>query len=246
MNRYTEYDPLAWLYDRHWGSDAVRRFLPIIEKLVLANLPPEACILDLCCGTGQLAQALSERGYQVTGIDASAEMIHHAKSNAPKASFIVEDARNFHLPPIYHAVLSTYDSLNHIPSLEELTQVFSSVTACLQSEGVFLFDMNMEEGYRARWRGSWGMVRESYAFIVHAVFDESEKLAKFITTVFRPAGELWHRSDFTLSQRCYAEDEIKSALEAAGFAEIQVYDAQRDFGLSGEVGRAFFLARKRG
>lgn len=123
MTRYAEYDAFAWTYNRYWGRDAVQRFLPVLEKLVLPHLPPDAHVLDLCCGTGQLAQALAERGYQVTGIDGSEEMIRFARINAPNVDFIIEDARQFHLPGTYHAVISTYDSLNHVTSLEELTQV---------------------------------------------------------------------------------------------------------------------------
>jgi len=73
--RYAEYDPFAWIYNRHWGPVAIQRFLPIVEKLVLPHLPTGAHILDLCCGTGQLSHALAERGYQVTGIDGSENMI---------------------------------------------------------------------------------------------------------------------------------------------------------------------------
>ncbi|MDR7586593.1 MAG: methyltransferase domain-containing protein, partial [Armatimonadota bacterium] len=81
--RYAEYDAFAWMYNRYWGQDSVQRFLPVIEKLVLPHLGPHARILDLCCGTGQLAQALAQRGYQVTGIDGSEEMIRYARINAP-------------------------------------------------------------------------------------------------------------------------------------------------------------------
>jgi 2-polyprenyl-3-methyl-5-hydroxy-6-metoxy-1,4-benzoquinol methylase len=104
---YVEYDAFAWIYNRHWGRNSAQRFLPVVEKLVLPHLPPCARILDLCCGTGQLAQALAERGYQVTGIDGSEEMIRHARINGPDVKLTVADAQSFHLPATHHAAVST-------------------------------------------------------------------------------------------------------------------------------------------
>ena len=242
--RYVEYDAFAWVYNRHWGSDSAQRFLPVVQKLVLAHLPPGARILDLCCGTGQLAQALAERGYQVTGIDGSEEMIRHARINGPDVELTVADARSFHIPATHHAAVSTYDSLNHVMRWEELTQVFQNVAACLQEGGLFLFDLNVEEGYRARWRGSFGLVQDDHVCVVRASFDESKKVGQTAITSFRLEDGLWRRSDMTLLQRCYSKKEIESLLEAAGFMDIQAYDAQNDLGWSREVGRVFFLSRK--
>lgn len=73
-----------------------------------------------------------------------------------------------------------------------------------------------------------------------------KKVAQVSITIFRKEGDVWHRLDLTLEQRCYSEQEIRSALEAAGFINIQLYDAQNDLGWSGEIGRTFFLARKFG
>jgi len=71
MPTYSDYDPFAWVYNKHWGDSFTQHALPVLEKLVLPHLPAKARILDLCCGTGQLAQVLIERGYQVTVLDGS-------------------------------------------------------------------------------------------------------------------------------------------------------------------------------
>ncbi len=148
MTRYSDYDPFAWVYNKHWGESFTHLALDVMEKLVLPYLPAKARILDLCCGTGQLAQRLIAHGYQVTGLDGSGEMLRFARENAPAAEFIMDDARSFKVPAVYHAVVSTFDSLNHIMSLKELTSVFHNVYAALQEGGFFFFDLNMEEGYK--------------------------------------------------------------------------------------------------
>lgn len=242
--RYTAYDRFAWCYNRYWGDRFSNQVLPVLERVLLPHLPAQGRILDLCCGTGQLARALAERGYQVTGIDGSEEMLRYARENAPGVQFILADARWLTFPASYDAVISTFDSLNHIMSLEELTQVFRNVHAVLERNGFFLFDLNMEEGYQTRWRGSFAIVEEEHVCIVRARYDPEQKIGQNEITMFRLEGGVWQRSDLTLSQRCYSENEIRAALSEAGFQEIVTYDAEKDLGMRGNVGRTFFLARK--
>lgn len=259
MARYTDYDALAWIYDRHWShfpADA----MPVLESLVLANLRQGAHVLDLCCGTGQLARLLTDRGYRVTGVDGSASMLDFARRNAPEAELLLADARSFTLPSRVDAVLSTYDSLNHVMSLEELGAVFRNVSAVLRDGGQFVFDLNMEEKYGSRWTATTAIIEEDYVCIVQGSYATEQKLARFDATVFvrrdapSPAalhsaeggGDEWQRSDATIWERCYAELEVRTALGDAGFVEIEGFDWRRDLEPTGEAGRTFFLCRKGG
>ena len=244
-DRYSDYDSFAWIYNRHWGSFATR-MVPILEELVLNALSQKARILDVCCGTGQLAHALCVRGFEVTGIDASESMIAVARQNAPDAAFRVDDARDFTIDGEFHAALSTFDSLNHVMSLTELTSVFRNVHGALIGGGVFAFDLNMEEGYRARWRGSHGFVEDDNACIARSSYLPDERIGKTEITIFFRDEDRWERSDVTLLQRCYSEDGILRALESVGFVGGRVHDGARDLGeeLSRFLGRSFFVCRK--
>jgi ubiquinone/menaquinone biosynthesis C-methylase UbiE len=84
MERYSAYDNFAWLYNKEWTAYSEHIF-PVLKDIAGKNLPDGARVLDLCCGTGQLAKILVEKGYRVTGIDGSAEMLRHAEGNAPDA-----------------------------------------------------------------------------------------------------------------------------------------------------------------
>ncbi len=246
MTRYSDYDRFAWVYNKHWGHSFTQLALPILEKLVLLYLPAKASILDLCCGTGQLAQTLIARGYRVTGLDGSEEMLRFARENAPAGEFIVDDARSFKLPNIYHAVVSTFDSLNHIMTLEELTSVFRNVYAALREGGLFLFDLNMEEGFKICWDDFFDIVEDDLVCIVRTSYRPEERIAQFNTTIFY-LQEGWQRSDLMLVQKCYSETEVQSALEVAGFIEIHAYGYNEQWDLeelTGGAERAFFVCRK--
>lgn len=246
MTRYSDYDRFAWVYNKHWGNNFTHTALEVLDKLVFPYVPARARILDLCCGTGQLAEQLLARGYAVTGLDASAEMLRLAHENAPAAEFVLKDARSFTLPPVYHVVVSTFDSLNHMMTLEELTSVFRNVRAALRRGGLFLFDLNMEEGFKVCWNDNFGIVEDDHACIVRTSYRAQEKVARFETTIFR-LEDSWHRSDVTLVQKCYSEAEVRGALQMAGFTSISAYayDEQLHLkALTEGTERGFFVSRK--
>lgn len=243
--RYSHYDSLAWFYDRYWHSRYHQAALPVLEKLLLEDLAPGACVLDLCCGTGYLARILVERGFTVIGIDGSEEMLRYARENVPEAEFRADDARIFELRSPVHAVISTFDSLNHILSVEELETVFGRVHAALLPGGTFVFDLNMEEAYRTMWQHSSAIVEPDSVCVIRGAYDDGERLGRTDLTMFR-LQENWHRSDLTLLQRCYAPEEVRAALQECGFDEIRFCRAREDLGMSGDIatGRAFFTARR--
>jgi len=67
--------------------------------------------------------------------------------------------------------------------------------------------------------------------------------ARAEVTMFR-LEDGWQRSDVTVFERCYSEEE-SAALERAGFRDLRALDA-RDGGMRGDtgLGRSFFFAVK--
>lgn len=240
---YAEYDSFAWFYDRYWGEEFSRPALGIFNVLLFPYLPSGCSVLDLCCGTGQLAAALSERGYHVTGLDGSAAMLEYARVNASEAEFIRADARSFKLNTRFQAVLSAFDSLNHLMELDELTQVFRNVHKVLRDDGVFLFDLNMEDESEL-FGQSLQMVSDDHVCVVQGRYDAETKLKQYDVTMFRLWEGNWQRHDLSLRQRYYDKDEVLKALAEAGFQQVKTYDARREFGMTLSDGRMFYLARK--
>jgi SAM-dependent methyltransferase len=239
---YSDYDRFAWFYNKYWGGEFSRPALAIFNILLIPHLPSRCRVLDLCCGTGQIAAAMVERGFKVTGIDGSEAMLEFARENAPEAEFIHADARGFKLPKEYQAAISAFDSLNHIMKIEELTSVFRNTRSVLLEDGIFLFDLNVEDESEAL-GNSLQMVDENDACIVRSSYDSLEKLKRYDLTMFRKEDGRWERSDLTLFQRYYATDEVLGALTTAGFNQVKTYDARREFGFNLSDGRMFYFAR---
>ena len=78
----------------------------LLEEL---SLPTGGSILDVGCGTGRHSIELAKRGYAVTGIDLSSEMLARAADAAKAAGLSVDwihsDATRFSLPGKYDGVV---------------------------------------------------------------------------------------------------------------------------------------------
>lgn len=73
----------AELYDSQLSEIKIVNEVDCIENLL--ELPPNALILDVGCGSGWHSIEFAKRGYHVTGIDFSPVMIELARKNAEKA-----------------------------------------------------------------------------------------------------------------------------------------------------------------
>jgi|SRR5579859_5797937 len=153
------YEPgFASAYNQYLAPDFAEAIGPHIVAFYRAQAPATHAmdVLDVGCGTGQLARYFLDQGYRVTGLDLSANMLTHARKHTAayladgRASFIEADASNFQLDRQFGLVVSTFDALNHLPDEDALRRCFGCVAATLVSGGFFLFDLNTRVGL-TRW-----------------------------------------------------------------------------------------------
>lgn len=87
---------------RDWAAPEYDRDAGYVSRLGegvvdLLDPRPGERILDLGCGTGDLAAEISARGAEVTGADASPEMVARAAGKYPRLRFVIADARSLEL-----------------------------------------------------------------------------------------------------------------------------------------------------
>ncbi|MBV8863787.1 MAG: class I SAM-dependent methyltransferase [Acidobacteriaceae bacterium] len=241
----SSYDNVAGMYHTLWADWYLPAAMPALNKLFFSQVPTGARVLDLCCGSGHVTKEIAARGYAVTGVDNSAGLIELARRELPHVEFFVQDATHLSLPGKFQAVLCTFDSLNHILTLEDLEQAFAGVYRSLDPGGLFVFDMNLAEAYSADLH-QWSVdLQEESAGLVRGKFDPLSKIAttELIWFVKAPATDCWRRHQGTVKQRCYPQAEIVSALARTGFHRIETI-AAREVGVTSELGfgRTYFAA----
>lgn len=111
-------------------------------------------VLDLACGTGGPTIELAKRGYSVTGVDISKEMIKIARKKASKVKvkvyFRVGDMRKIRFKERFDAVLCLFTSINYNITDEAMESTMKCIYRSLKKGGVFIADT--PNPYRAeRW-----------------------------------------------------------------------------------------------
>jgi trans-aconitate methyltransferase len=87
------------------------------DLIDLLDPRPGERVLDLGCGTGDLAAAIAARGATVVGLDASAEMLATARSKYPNLEFVQGDAADFVFPTPFDGILSNA-ALHWVPDAD--------------------------------------------------------------------------------------------------------------------------------
>ncbi len=191
-------------------------------------------LLDLCCGTGQLALHFLDRGYQVTGLDLSESMLEYARANAApyivagQARFIQGDAAHFELDERFGLVVSTFDALNHLPDMDALIGCFHSVYPVLEEGGSFIFDLNTLYGLR-RWTGMSVSDTPEMMLVTRSLFDEETRKGYTRISGFLPAQDgLYERFEETAYNTAFDLELVRQALLETGFRSVR-FTRSEDF-----------------
>lgn len=106
---------------------------------------PYRRILDLGCGTGNHAIPLVRRGYEVTGVDLSADMVALAREKAVAASgaatFEVGDLRTVDLGRTFDAVLILFAVLGYLVADEDIRAGLRTARRHLRPGGLLVLDV---------------------------------------------------------------------------------------------------------
>ena len=95
-------------------------------------------VLDLGCGNGALTKKLAEKGHDVMGMDASAELLEIAKKKYPDICFVRGDAIDFHMDRLFDVVFS--NAVFHWIDREKQPDMISCVWDALKPGGQFVFE----------------------------------------------------------------------------------------------------------
>ena len=105
---------------------------------------PTRRILDLGCGTGGHAIPLARRGYAVTGVDFSAQMLSTAQAKSAMTGlpieFVVGDVRQMALGRTFDVVIAMFAVMSYQTSNADLAAAIHTARCHLLPGGLFVFD----------------------------------------------------------------------------------------------------------
>lgn len=114
------------------------------------ELDSDAKVLDLACGKGRHSLYFSNLGYQVTGVDLSANSIAAAKKyEKDNLHFDVKDMREPFEEDHFDLVANLFTSFGYFDNLKDNIKVLNSIETMMSEDGHFVIDfMNVEKALR--------------------------------------------------------------------------------------------------
>jgi 2-polyprenyl-3-methyl-5-hydroxy-6-metoxy-1,4-benzoquinol methylase len=241
------YGNFAHIYDGFGSEDFCLTLTShILERLEKYSIPEKVEILDIACGTGVVTVELAKRGYVMTGVDLSPDMLSHARDRARehgvKIRLVRDDMRTFKTQQQFPCVISTHDVLDHLFEDEELDQAFQRIASTLLPGGLFIFDMNAWEGIRHLNQRTIFVENAERSGAYHLIAEEGT-LETNIVGFLRVEDNLYERFAETLFQRCYSNEEIEKRLELTGLELLERVPIQY---LQGDVFKQLWVTRMPG
>ena len=234
---------LAYVHDAGF-TGFIRKAAPGLMGLLRKSGVKNGLVVDAGCGSGVWARELTDRGFQVLGIDISPEMIRLAREHAPKAKFRAESFLNADLPPC-DAVTSIGECVNYAfdpkNGKKGLARFFRRVHRALRVGGVFVFDI-VEPGVSEGSAPRRFMEGPDWAIFLEVSEDKVRRTLTRRIITFRKIGKVYRRSDETHKLYLYSSAELAAELRRAGF-DAQVLKGYGRFRFT--QAHAALVARKR-
>ena len=222
-----------------------------IEKWLPAEMP-DRILVDLACGTGSLSEAFARLGWDVIGIDGSAEMLSEAldkkyDSGLP-IQYLQQDMRRLDLYGTVSVTVCALDSLNHLPDAADVKQVFSRVSLFSNPDALFLFDVNTEYKHRQLLGEQCFVYELPEAVCVwqNQLTDRAPDYPVGIRLDFfeHLQDDKYRRASEQFTERIYPPAQIEAMLAETGFLLRETLDGDTFTAPTPETQRLLYIAQK--
>lgn len=241
------YKDFARVYDEFMDQTPYDEWLSnILHVFEEYKIPQNGQVIDLGCGTGKMARRLCDRGYQVTAIDNSMDMLEVAASEEDQGIlYVLQDMVSLELPDQADAIVSICDCMNYILEEDDLLETFTRARRYLKEDGVFMFDMNSHYKYREILAcNTFAEDREDASFIWDNFYDDNDRINEYQLSLFILNEQgTYNKYEELHLQRAYEEEEVKKLLQKVGFTSVQVLDAETMKEVKEDTQRLYFIVK---
>ncbi len=220
------YTALAEHYDRLTGDVDYKKWADYIQRHFRRLKRPVRSVAELACGTGTLAALLAKRGYQVTAMDLSPEMLSAAaqKCEGLDVALVCRDMSRLRLPEPTDAIVCCLDSVNYVTRPAALRRTFRRVYESLAPGGLFLFDAKTPLALEAAGGQTYVDEREDLLCLWRGEWSPKRRVCGYGIDLFSLRSDgTWDRASEYHQEYAYAPEELIGYLREAGFPAVNVY-----------------------
>ena len=136
FNAYSSY------YDLIYQNKPYQKEADFIGSLI-AEYGKGNRVLELGCGTGKHARLLCNKGFKMTGVDLSKDMLDIAREQSGSdISYVCGDLRNLSLNDTdkFDVVIAMFDVVSYLPTNKDIEKMLANISQYLRKGGVLIFD----------------------------------------------------------------------------------------------------------
>jgi ubiquinone/menaquinone biosynthesis C-methylase UbiE len=224
------------------------------NNLIQKYCPGAKRVLDICCGTGEHAIRMAQLGYEVTGIDASRDMIKFANEKVKKEGVSVEfrciDAHALNIVGEFQAAYCLGYTFHYMTTYSEVISFFTRINEALLPQGIFLVDFI----------DAWGLIegfhRDKYVYRHEGTtifqFEQTnldkKKRVRHIEFYYVIDYNDGHAKTIFAEEdiRIFFDDEVQMLLSNCGFEKIKSFgNYTPDTNASGDSNIIIVIGQKR-
>ena len=242
------YKNLAASYDRLTNDVDYEATVSFYEEILRQEGLNPRTVVDLACGTGSVTEILARKGYRVTGVDMSEEMLTEAAMKTMDMEqppmYSCQLLQELRLPRGVDMAVCALDSLDYILDPADCKEAIRRAYKALNPGGIFIFDVNTPEKLRAMDDQVFLDEDDDVYCVWRGEFDEETNICSYGMDLFQREGNMWRRSFEEHREYAYSQEQLTEFLKDAGFTHIKVYaDRLFEAPREGEQ-RIYFKARK--
>ena len=223
------YQAFAELYDELMDDVDYESWADYYTRLLSIYGVRNGKVCECACGTGGLTIPLYRRGFQMTGVDISREMLWEAAQKSRKQGiampFVQQDMRALNLHRPMDAVLATCDGVNYLLTEEDLLSFFRAAHRAIKPGGALIFDVSTP--YKLQHVLCSGLMaedRENITYMWQNSWNDRQRTVSLDLVFFvREKDNQYRRIEEHQKQRAWDEKTLKENLWHAGFRAVSIY-----------------------
>lgn len=246
------YSAFAGFYDELTGNISYKERASYFDSIIKEFKTEGPILLDLACGTGSLSVEFSRLGYDVIGVDNSADMLSVALEKKYEAEqdilFLCQDMTELDLYGTVDTTVCALDSINHVTDPKKVKEIFKGVSLFTVPGGLFLFDVNSPYKHRSvLGNNTFVYDCDSVYCVWQNEFEEKTDTVHISLDFFAydEESDSYTRSSEQFSERSYEPQWLEALLDETGFDLLAVYGDDSREAPKEDTQRLIYVARKR-
>ncbi len=227
------FDQYACYYDIFYKNKDYKKEILYLERLFRKYRNARTrTILDVGCGTANHMIPLIKRGYKVTGVDASTQMLAIAREKLNqaglKADLIRSSSQAFSAGRRFDAVVCLFSVINYAAANGDILRTLKNICAHMGKTSIFIFDFwnasAVVDHYRPRKSTHFrknGMDLERRS--ATKVYPSQKRCEVNYTCTLRQGGRVIMRDKEKHVLRYFSPEEMTDCLHRAGLKVVDMH-----------------------